>query len=64
MVYNESNFVYLKSTGLEKYYKEHKIRIQSSINKRKINVERMIEENMNSDDKESLFNEDNIIGGN
>lgn len=46
----------------KKYYKEHKIRIQASINKRKINIERMIKENINSDDEESLFNENNIIG--
>ena len=39
----------------KEYYENHKIRMQASINKRKANIERMIAENMNNIDEESLF---------
>ena len=42
----------------KEYYENHRIRIQSSINKRKANIERMIAENMNNIDEESLFKGD------
>jgi len=47
-----------KSKYSKEYYEKHKIKMQASINRRKSNIKKMIDENMNNIDEESLFNEE------